>query len=326
MTTGQLITDLRNTNGTSTNLDHSVALTVRCDQHLRHMVSGRRKYTINDTKLMGTKDGTAILRQVLLFFIGTIGNGHRLTNDNIITCHMTSLPMRKERRETYRERKTVVIKLVVIRHTEIDTQIVHRLSKGLIRLILMRLGVLIRTEVNTSKEATINTALIDHQTIFLVITRVGTNGNTAIDTGRKLSELQLLHSLRTHKRSLRVVENMTSRVESLVEGTDVHTHSLLTHRTLVGVTRGLVVVREGNDTCTHTQDHRRMDLTVGEGSDGAIGHTLVEHLGVHGNHGVLLLFRTQVLDQLLIHKILEGGSVIVVLRKKQSLNIRRSDL
>ena len=54
-------------------------------------------------------------------------------------------------------------------------------------------------------------------------------------------------------------------VHAALEVCAVHAHGLLAHGTLVRVTRRLVVVGEGNDGGTHTQDHGRVDLTVGVG-------------------------------------------------------------
>lgn len=68
----------------------------------------------------------------------------------------------------------------------------------------------------------------------------------------------------------------------------------------------LVVVREGDDGGTDSQDHGRVDLTVCVG--GAIGHTLfLEVIRGHGEHHSLLLQSVNVLHHATCHQVLPAN-------------------
>lgn len=78
----------------------------------------------------------------------------------------------------------------------------------------------------------------------------------------QLPELEELHRPCCHQRLLRVVQHKTLSVHTGLVVGGIHPHSLLAHGTLICVTRGLVVVWEGDDAGTDTQDHGRVNLAV----------------------------------------------------------------
>ena len=109
--------------------------------------------------------------------------------------------------------------------------------------------------------------------------------------------MQVLHGASGDQRLLGVVQHVSLGVHTGLVVGDIHAHGLLAHGRLVGVTRGLVVVREGDDGGADTKDHGRVDLAVGE-VGGARHLGVLPRIGqvrdVHGYHGRLLLFCVQV--------------------------------
>ena len=73
----------------------------------------------------------------------------------------------------------------------------------------------------------------------------------------------------------------------------VNPHGLLSHGRLVRVSRGLVVVGERDDGGAHAEDHAGVDLAVRVRA--RVAPRLLQVLGLHGNHGSLLLLRVDVL-------------------------------
>ena len=110
-------------------------------------------------------------------------------------------------------------------------------------------------------------------------------------------EVEVLHRPGGDEGLLRVVQHIRLSVHSGLVVGHIHAHGLLAHSRLIGVSRGLVVVREGDDGGTHPKDHGWMDLTMCEvGCAGNLG--VVPCIGqvsyVHGYHGGLLLLCVQV--------------------------------
>ena len=77
------------------------------------------------------------------------------------------------------------------------------------------------------------------------------------------------------------------------------THGLLAHGRLVGVAGRLVVVREGDDGSTDSQNHGRVDLAVSVCLDGGgiIFCSCLQILHRHGNHGGLLFLCVHIPEQ-----------------------------
>lgn len=115
---------------------------------------------------------------------------------------------------------------------------------------------------NTAEETSVDSTLIQHDRIFLVIAGVAGNSDDGVAASRKFLETQILHGLGTDQRLLGIVENVSEGVHSHLVVRAVHSHGLFSHSRLIGVPGTLVMVREGNDTGTHSQDHSRVDFTM----------------------------------------------------------------
>mmetsp|Transcript_39028 Transcript_39028/g.94366 ORF Transcript_39028/g.94366 Transcript_39028/m.94366 type:complete len:291 (-) Transcript_39028:1653-2525(-) len=81
----------------------------------------------------------------------------------------------------------------------------------------------------------------------------------------------------------------------------VNSHSLLSHGTLVDITRRLVVVGKGNNRSTNTQNHGRVNLAVCVSR--RVRVFSVQILGFHGNHCCFFFFRINVFHNTFIQKI-----------------------
>mmetsp|Transcript_9533 Transcript_9533/g.28432 ORF Transcript_9533/g.28432 Transcript_9533/m.28432 type:complete len:545 (-) Transcript_9533:2521-4155(-) len=148
--------------------------------------------------------------------------------------------------------------------------------------------------VGTSEETPVDCRLVHNERIFLVVTGVNHNGNTAIDPTRQLAEVQKLHGTCGTEWFLRVVQHVGHGIHADLVVRRIDSHGLLTHGTLIGVTRRLVVVRERNDGGTDSQNHGGMDLTVGVGR--RIGLIRIEIPRIHRHHCGFFLFRVDVFD------------------------------
>ena len=71
--------------------------------------------------------------------------------------------------------------------------------------LLIILGVIIRSEKHRPKEASVDSALIYHNRIFLVVTWVAADGDDRVDSSGKLFEFEVLHRSGLHQGFLRVV-------------------------------------------------------------------------------------------------------------------------
>ena len=91
---------------------------------------------------------------------------------------------------------------------------------------------------------------------------------------------------------------MRHRIKPLSEVQGVHTHRLLAHRTLIRVSRRLVVVRKGDIACQSTEGRARMNLRVR-----ILGRTDSHRLLLsHGNVGALRLTGVNVLDEVVARR------------------------
>jgi hypothetical protein len=64
--------------------------------------------------------------------------------------------------------------------------------------------------------------------------------------------MQIFHWFSHNQRLLGVVKNMSESIHAHLKVAGVDSHGLFTHCTLIGVSRGLVVVRERDDGGTHS--------------------------------------------------------------------------
>ena len=100
-------------------------------------------------------------------------------------------------------------------------------------------------------------------------------------TSWQFSESEVLHGACGDQRLLRVVEDVGQSVHPYMEVGDVDAHGLLPHGRLVGVSRRLVVVGEGDDgrtdTCTRERGRRKGERWGGGGGGGA-SHKQTHHV------------------------------------------------
>ena len=167
------------------------------------------------------------------------------------------------------------------------------------------LRVLVGAVEDGAEEPALDGGLVQDQRILLVVARVAADRHHAVAAGRQLLEAQVGHGFGGHQRLLGVGEHVRGGVHALSVVADVHAHGLLAHGGLVGVSRRLVVVGEGNDRGAHAQDHGGMDLAVRVGRAAAVLHAGAHGLQIHADHAVLLLLRRDVLDQAVQHQVRE---------------------
>mmetsp|Transcript_29662 Transcript_29662/g.73494 ORF Transcript_29662/g.73494 Transcript_29662/m.73494 type:complete len:237 (-) Transcript_29662:2039-2749(-) len=159
-----------------------------------------------------------------------------------------------------------------------------------------------------SEQASVDRALVHDNGILLVVSCVAHDADNNVDTGGQLTEVQVLHRASGHQRLLRVEQHVRQSVHAQLKVGHIHAHGLFTHGALVGVARGLVVVRERDDGPADAENHGRVDLTV---RVHVLHVTLIPRhaprlhqiLDGHGNHRGLLLLGIHVLDAPVGHQV-----------------------
>mmetsp|Transcript_4384 Transcript_4384/g.10739 ORF Transcript_4384/g.10739 Transcript_4384/m.10739 type:complete len:763 (+) Transcript_4384:725-3013(+) len=167
-----------------------------------------------------------------------------------------------------------------------------------------------RPEVHRAEQTAIDRALVHDHGILLVEARVTRNGDHGVDTRGQHPEFQVLHRSGDANRLLRVVEHVCHGIHSQGVIRDVHTHGLLAHRGLVGVTRRLVVIRERNNRGANTKNHRRVNFAV---SPRASVDGVLEVIHGHCNHGGLFFLAIDILNHTLDRQVRKR--VFVLLEK-----------
>jgi hypothetical protein len=151
-------------------------------------------------------------------------------------------------------------------------------------------------------EAAIKRRPVEDERVLDIVTGVGHDSDGRVLTGRKLVVTDELDRPRPAHGSLRVdheVEEGVDAVELVVsDGTD----RLFTHSALVGVTRGLVVVRVRDETGDGAEE--------GEGFDLEVSRFGLELVLVERDVGVVLLVDVEVLDETLAEEVVEGHDLV----------------
>mmetsp|Transcript_59656 Transcript_59656/g.129706 ORF Transcript_59656/g.129706 Transcript_59656/m.129706 type:complete len:456 (-) Transcript_59656:728-2095(-) len=147
----------------------------------------------------------------------------------------------------------------------------------------------------TPEETTVDGALVHDDRVFLVVAAVAGDGDDGVLARRELVKMEVVHCVGFHKGLLRVEKHVSEGIHAEVVVGDVNPHGLLAHSALVGVSRGLVVVRERDDGATNAQDDAGVDLTVGVLVRVAVG--AVQIVDKHGDHARLLLLGVNELNE-----------------------------
>ena len=176
-------------------------------------------------------------------------------------------------------------------------------ARGLVLAFFIFVGA-----VEDGAEATaVQCRTVDHVGIFLVVPRVGHDGNDNVLSSRQgLRAIKPAHVGRYHG-LFGVTEDVTHGVKTLAEVQGVNAHGLLAHRGLIRITRRLIVVREGDVGGSGTQNDTGMDFTVRRGR-------IRTRLGViHRNERIVRLAGIDVLKQVLAIRSLPSQQVVPLL-------------
>mmetsp|Transcript_40875 Transcript_40875/g.128065 ORF Transcript_40875/g.128065 Transcript_40875/m.128065 type:complete len:675 (-) Transcript_40875:1998-4022(-) len=122
-----------------------------------------------------------------------------------------------------------------------------------------RLGLL---EHEAAAVAAVDAALVDDDGVLDVVARVRHDGHAGVLSARHLIEVDEVQHARRHHGLLRVHHGVEQRVDALVLVHGHRAHGLLAHGALVRISRGLVVVGEGDEPRDHAHDRERVDLQV----------------------------------------------------------------
>lgn len=88
--------------------------------------------------------------------------------------------------------------------------------------------------------------LVDDHSVFHVVSGVGKHGYDCVGAGVVVRELEVFIELGAHQWFLAVEDAVELVVEPVVPVEHASSHGLLGHLALIHVTRGLVVVEEGD--------------------------------------------------------------------------------
>ena len=115
-----------------------------------------------------------------------------------------------------------------------------------------RFPIIVSSKKNWSKISSIDCTLINHNRIFLVISWVASDCNNRITSRRKFFEMKISHRFCFNKRSLRIIQNMRQSIHSYLIIRAIYPNSLFSHRTLICISWGLVMIWEWNNWGTNS--------------------------------------------------------------------------
>ena len=235
VTTGKLVTDLRRLDSSHFDLDQSVHLFVGSQNDLINIAFLR---VLQRHRPIFLRLSVQLLLRPLVKLL--LRDRCHLADNDIVTTDLCA-----------GADDSIAVKLII--GAMLAPRGLERIRDA--ELFTWRKDFLIGTVEDRSEESAIDRTLIQHDRIFLIVTRVGRNGNDRVTAGSQLFESKVLHRLRGDQRLLRVVEHVSQGVHSHLVVRGVHTHSLLAHRTLISVTGRLVMIREGDDGGTDSKNH-----------------------------------------------------------------------
>ena len=153
------------------------------------------------------------------------------------------------------------------------------------------LGLRISAVEHTTEEATVNSRLIQHNWVLLVVATVTSNRNYTVTSSSQLFKSKVFHTSRSNKRFLRVIQKVSQCVHSHLVVRGIYSHSLFPHSTLITISWWLIMVREGDNWGANTQNHRWMNFTMSVSK--CLGLLWIEIFQLHRNHGCFLFFDIQ---------------------------------
>lgn len=262
----ELVTNLRHTLTHHTNLDKRLAIRVLVLPHAIH--------TADLTGLVSGRGITERLSSRILFEI-----------DNLANHDIILLEDRMERRHAIllnrSLRRGLVLASVLLARE-------HELLLATRRHIAVLL-VLVHRRLQTPEESTLDGRLVHDDGVLLIVATVARNGYDGVMPERQVVHSQNVHHACLDKRTARVAEKLGVLIDALGVIQGEHTHCLLAHGGLVGISRRLVVIRERDRRRHMTQDHVRVNFAVGV----VLGAKI---LGLQSNEQGLGLCRINVLD------------------------------
>ena len=212
------------------------------------------------------------------------------TNNDVISTEFGS-----------RADETITVELVILTVSQSSSVLRVHISDPL----GFRGSVIVASEKHRSEEASVDSALVDHDRILLIVACIAGNGNDGVTARWKLLEMEILHGFGYDQWLLRIVENISEGIHPEMVVARVNSHSLLSHCTLIGVSWRLIVIWEWNDRGTDSQYHRRVDLTVSI-LVLLLGLKIVlDIFGEHGNHSRFFLFDIKKLNEAFPEELLE---------------------
>ena len=112
------------------------------------------------------------------------------------------------------------------------------------------------------KHTTVNSTLVKDNTIFLIVSSITSNGNNWHLSTWQISAMNIFAWFSINHWFLRIMQNMCHCIHSVQIGSRKYTHCLLTHSTLIQVSRCRIVIRTRNITSKYSQHHRWMNFTM----------------------------------------------------------------
>mmetsp|Transcript_4949 Transcript_4949/g.16533 ORF Transcript_4949/g.16533 Transcript_4949/m.16533 type:complete len:518 (-) Transcript_4949:1943-3496(-) len=184
----------------------------------------------------------------------------------------------------------------------------HDAVRGLVWVLLEGRGVL--AHHHAPPKSAVEGRAVEDERVLDVVARVGHDGYDGIVPGGELGEANHVDGARLDQGLVRVHEEVQDGVDALRLVAGHGAHGLLAHGGLVGVARGLVVVREGDDGGADAEDGGRVDLRV------RVAHhaiALAEVLDEHGDHRRLLLLRVDELAEAVLHEVVPAHACVLLL-------------
>ena len=209
--------------------------------------------------------------------------------------------------------------LHLLRHGRVRTHEALLLAAALVLALLVLVGAV----EDGAEQATVQRPAINHDRILLIISSVGQDcDDNVLAGGHRLCSIEAAHE-RRDERDLGIAQQMRQGVKAVPEVECIHSHCLLTHSRLVGVSGRLIVIREGDVTRQSSKSSAGMDLGMCVGL-GLLQNILWKHCDVGG----LRLAGVNILHQVVPAGSLPNEKTLPVLngihlRQKFARSVRR---